>query len=75
MLRDTLAYSVVGSRETVRQGLDAFVAGTDADELMVTAQVFDHQARLRSFEITAEAKDTKRPALLERSAGRLVSCC
>ena len=57
MLRDTLAYSVVGSRETVRQGLVEFVAGTGADELMVTAQIFDHQARLRSFEITAEAKD------------------
>jgi luciferase family oxidoreductase group 1 len=35
MLRDTLAYSVVGSRETVRQGLDEFVARTGADELMV----------------------------------------
>jgi luciferase family oxidoreductase group 1 len=57
ILRDTLAYSVVGSRETVQQGLDAFVAGTGADELMVTAQIFDHRARLRSFEITAEAKD------------------
>ena len=57
MLRDTLAYAVVGSPETVRQGLDAFVAGTGADELMVTAQIFEHQARLRSFEITAEAKD------------------
>jgi luciferase family oxidoreductase group 1 len=57
MIRDTLAYSVVGSPETVRQGLDAFVAGTGADELMVTAQIFDHQARLRSFELTAEARD------------------
>jgi luciferase family oxidoreductase group 1 len=57
MIRDTLAYSVVGSLETVRQGLDAFVAGTGADELMVTAQIFDHQARLRSFEITAEVRD------------------
>jgi luciferase family oxidoreductase group 1 len=61
ILRDTLAYAVVGSPETVRQGLDAFVAGTGADELMVTAQIFDHQARLRSFEITAEAKDALEP--------------
>ena len=57
MIRDTLACSVVGSPETVRQGLDAFVASTGANELMVTAQIFDHQARLRSFEITAEARD------------------
>jgi luciferase family oxidoreductase group 1 len=61
MLRDTLAYAVVGSPEAVRQGLDAFVASTGADELMVTAQIFDHQARLRSFEITAEAKDALEP--------------
>ena len=59
MLRDTLAYAVVGSLETVRKGLDAFVVGTGANELMVTAQIFDHQARLRSFEITAEARDAR----------------
>jgi luciferase family oxidoreductase group 1 len=53
MLRETLAHAVVGSPETVRQGLDAFVARTGADELMVTAQIFDHASRLRSFEITA----------------------
>jgi luciferase family oxidoreductase group 1 len=57
MLREALAYSVVGSPETVRSGLDAFVADTGADELMVTAQIFDHPARLRSFEITAEVRD------------------
>jgi luciferase family oxidoreductase group 1 len=57
MLRETLAYAVVGSPEAVRQGLDAFATRTGADELMVTAQIFDHQARLRSFEITAEARD------------------
>jgi len=57
MIRDTLACSVVGSPDTVQQGLDAFVAGTGADELMVTAQIFDHQARLRSFELTAEARN------------------
>jgi luciferase family oxidoreductase group 1 len=65
MLRETLAYAVVGSPDTVRQGLDAFVSRTGADELMVTAQVFDHQARLRSFEITAEVARNNRSA--ERS--------
>jgi luciferase family oxidoreductase group 1 len=57
MLRDTLAYSVVGSPETVRQGLNAFVGASGADELMVTAQIFHHASRLRSFEITAQARD------------------
>jgi luciferase family oxidoreductase group 1 len=55
MLRETLTYAVVGSPETVRQGLDAFVTMTGTDELMVTAQIFDHEARLRSFEITASS--------------------
>ncbi len=48
-----LACSVVGSPETVRRGLDAFIDRTQADEIMVTAQIFDHAARLRSFEIVA----------------------
>ena len=57
MLRETLAYAVVGSPEMVRPGLERFTAATGADELMVTAQIFDHQSRLRSFALTAEVKD------------------
>jgi alkanesulfonate monooxygenase SsuD/methylene tetrahydromethanopterin reductase-like flavin-dependent oxidoreductase (luciferase family) len=55
MLAHSLSCAVVGGPETVRQGLAAFAARTGADELIVTAQIFDHQARLKSFEITAEA--------------------
>jgi alkanesulfonate monooxygenase SsuD/methylene tetrahydromethanopterin reductase-like flavin-dependent oxidoreductase (luciferase family) len=55
MLLQALSCAVVGSPETVRQGIDAFVRRTGADELMVTAQIFDHAARVRSFEILAEA--------------------
>ncbi|MGB3646347.1 MAG: LLM class flavin-dependent oxidoreductase [Mesorhizobium sp.] len=54
ILGQALSCAIVGSPETVRQGLDAFLARTGADELMVTAQVFDHAARVRSFEILAE---------------------
>jgi alkanesulfonate monooxygenase SsuD/methylene tetrahydromethanopterin reductase-like flavin-dependent oxidoreductase (luciferase family) len=57
MLAQTLRWAIVGSPETVRKGLVDFIAHTGADELMVTAQIFDHQARLRSFEITAQAHD------------------
>jgi alkanesulfonate monooxygenase SsuD/methylene tetrahydromethanopterin reductase-like flavin-dependent oxidoreductase (luciferase family) len=46
--------TVCGSPDSVREGLAAFIARTGADELMVTAQVFDHAARVRSYEITAE---------------------
>jgi luciferase family oxidoreductase group 1 len=48
-----LSCSFVGSPETVRAGLDAFLAETRADELIVAAQIFDHGARVRSYEILA----------------------
>jgi luciferase family oxidoreductase group 1 len=44
----------VGSPEAVRRGLEAFIAETGVDELMIAGQIFDHQARLRSFEIVAD---------------------
>jgi luciferase family oxidoreductase group 1 len=50
-------YAIVGSPETVQRGLAAFIAETGADELMVTAQMFDHAARLRSFELVTQARD------------------
>jgi luciferase family oxidoreductase group 1 len=53
-----LKYSMVGSRETVRRGLESFIATTQADELMVTGQIYDHAARLRSFELAAEVRNT-----------------
>ncbi len=55
-LANALACSVVGTPEIVRRGLQEFIARTGADEVIVTAQMFDHAARLRSFEITAEAR-------------------
>lgn len=55
MLDNALSCSVVGGPETVRRGLADFAARTGADELMVTAQVHDHAARLHSFAIVAEA--------------------
>jgi luciferase family oxidoreductase group 1 len=49
-----LEYSIVGSRETVRRGLESFVALTEADELMVVCSLYDHSARVRSYEIVGE---------------------
>jgi luciferase family oxidoreductase group 1 len=54
VLDDALSCSIVGGPETVRDGLRAFVASTGTDELMVTAQIFDHEDRRRSFAILAE---------------------
>jgi alkanesulfonate monooxygenase SsuD/methylene tetrahydromethanopterin reductase-like flavin-dependent oxidoreductase (luciferase family) len=51
MLNDALACSLVGAPSTIRDQLSHFIAETTADELMVTAQIWDHAARKRSFEI------------------------
>jgi luciferase family oxidoreductase group 1 len=48
-----LRRSYVGSPETVRAGLEAFVAETEADEVIVAAAIHDHAARLRSYELLA----------------------
>ena len=50
-----LARSIVGSPDTVRSGINALVAETGADELMIVSDVYDHAARLRSFELIAGA--------------------
>jgi luciferase family oxidoreductase group 1 len=55
MLDEVLSCTAIGSPETVKRQLQAFVQRTGADELMVTCQVFDHAARLRSYEIAARA--------------------
>jgi alkanesulfonate monooxygenase SsuD/methylene tetrahydromethanopterin reductase-like flavin-dependent oxidoreductase (luciferase family) len=46
-----LSRSFVGTRDSVRAGLEAFVAETGADELIVAAAIHDHGARLRSYEL------------------------
>ena len=54
MLDHALSCAIVGGPDRVRQGLADFVARTGADELMVTAGIWDHAARLHSYEILAE---------------------
>ncbi|HVH11753.1 MAG TPA: LLM class flavin-dependent oxidoreductase [Longimicrobium sp.] len=58
ILTEALACSAAGSPDTVRGSLQAFIADTGADELMITSQIYDHAARVRSYEITAEIRDT-----------------
>lgn len=53
LLDQMLSQAVVGSPDTVRRGVDAFVQRTGADELMVTAQIYDHADRKKSYEILA----------------------
>ncbi len=50
-----LECAVVGAPDTVRAGMQAFVRQHQPDELLLTANVFDHAARLRSFALAMEA--------------------
>ena len=55
MVEQALACAVVGDAADVREGIAAFAARHRPDELMLTANVFDHQARLHSFALAASA--------------------
>ena len=60
ILDQVLSCAAIGSPDTVRKALQTFIARTGADELMVTAQIFDHAARLRSYQIAAEVRSADR---------------
>jgi alkanesulfonate monooxygenase SsuD/methylene tetrahydromethanopterin reductase-like flavin-dependent oxidoreductase (luciferase family) len=53
MLDHVLSCSAIGAPETVERQVRAFIERTGADELMITSQIFDHEARLRSYELAA----------------------
>ncbi|MEP4484263.1 MAG: LLM class flavin-dependent oxidoreductase [Halioglobus sp.] len=55
MLAEVARCSAVGSPETVSTAMSSFIASTGADELMLVSSIYDHQKRLRSFEIAAGA--------------------
>ena len=53
-VRQMMYYSFVGSPETVKEGLEAFIDKTGINELMAVSHIFDHTARLRSYKILSE---------------------
>ncbi|MEF7561675.1 LLM class flavin-dependent oxidoreductase [Bacillus infantis] len=59
-LEQQLGSSIVGSRQTVKEKLHTFLEESQADEIMTIAQVYDHKARLRSYELLAEITKSKR---------------
>jgi luciferase family oxidoreductase group 1 len=65
----TLRHAIVGSPETVRRRLDAFIAQTRADEVIVTSHIHDHLARLRSYEIVSEVAIEGQLTMLGASTG------
>ena len=54
MIDNTLVCRAVGAPATVRAAMQAFVERHRPDELILTANIFDHAARVRSFELTME---------------------
>lgn len=54
MLNSMRERTVIGSKDTVRDGVAAFAERTGADEIMVTGQIYDEAARFRSFEIIGD---------------------
>mgnify|MGYP001552301673 FL=1 len=48
---------MVGAAGTVKDGIAAFIARHRPDELLITANVFEHAARRHSFEIAAAVRD------------------
>jgi luciferase family oxidoreductase group 1 len=58
LLEQVLSCSAVGSPDRISGQLKTFVARTGADELMITSQIFEHAARLHSYQLTAEVRET-----------------
>ncbi|MBV1860984.1 MAG: LLM class flavin-dependent oxidoreductase [Nannocystaceae bacterium] len=58
LLRSVLSASAIGAPHTVRDAMSSFAQKTGADELIVTSMLYDHTARLRSFELLAELRDS-----------------
>jgi luciferase family oxidoreductase group 1 len=56
LLDSVLSCAAIGSHDTVRESLKAFIEKTGADELMIACAMFDHHARLRSYEIASEVR-------------------
>jgi len=55
LIDHVLSCSAIGTTEEVAEQIRAFLDATGADELMLTSNMYDHEARKRSYELTADA--------------------
>lgn len=53
-IQNMMAVTYIGTKTTVQEGLEHLIQVTGIDELMITTNIFDHEARLKSFQLTAE---------------------
>jgi luciferase family oxidoreductase group 1 len=63
ILRSVLSCSAIGNPDTARAQTEAFIERYKPDELMVTAQIYDHQSRLNSYRLLMEAVRQSKPVL------------
>ena len=56
-VQQALSMSLVGDKTKVRHGLESILLETEAYEIMVNGQIFDHQARLHSFDLAMQVKE------------------
>lgn len=56
MIDQALSCAVIGSPDAVGRGLRDFISQTQVDELIITANIYEHAARLKSFEMIAEIR-------------------
>jgi luciferase family oxidoreductase group 1 len=63
----SMRYALVGTRETVREGLAEFLAMTKIDELIVASQIYDHEARKRSYQIAMDVRNDLAEAMPARA--------
>ena len=61
MVQDSITCAAIGNPQQVEEQLTAFIDKTDADELIITSQSYDHAARLRSYEILAKVSGLQAP--------------
>lgn len=56
LLRQIMSCSAIGTADKVQEDMQKFINKTQADELMITSQIYTHEARLRSYEIVSSLK-------------------
>jgi luciferase family oxidoreductase group 1 len=56
LLRQIMSCSAIGTADKVQEDMQKFIDKTQADELMITSQIYTHEARLRSYEIVSSLK-------------------
>ena len=54
-----MKYTFIGGPDTVKQKLEEFLNETEVNEIMVTSHIYDHAARIRSYEIVSEIFSNK----------------